>query len=104
MSITCNNCGKPINRGKWCSDKCRKAYSRAFEGKEVPDYVPKEVKPEPVSGWENSAETKTQEEIESHYTLENFPCNNRYYSANGGGVGALSPYRKTDPRHESYTT
>lgn len=26
--ITCNNCGKPIVRGKWCSDKCRMAFKR----------------------------------------------------------------------------
>lgn len=24
----CKNCGKEINRGTWCSDKCRKAYVR----------------------------------------------------------------------------
>lgn len=26
--VTCNNCGIQILKGKWCSDKCRKAYSR----------------------------------------------------------------------------
>ena len=24
----CQNCGVVISRGKWCSDKCRKAYGR----------------------------------------------------------------------------
>ena len=26
--ITCQNCGEQIPKGKWCSDKCRKAYTR----------------------------------------------------------------------------
>lgn len=27
-ALICNNCGIQIARGKWCSDACRKAYSR----------------------------------------------------------------------------
>lgn len=26
--VTCDNCGKEIGGGRWCSDKCRKAYGR----------------------------------------------------------------------------
>lgn len=28
MIIHCNNCGKQIKKGKWCSDKCRKSFAR----------------------------------------------------------------------------
>lgn len=104
MNKTCTNCGKPIPRGKWCSDKCRMAYRRAFTGKEAPvfkDAIKETTKIE--NEWFNSATTRTQAEIEAHYTLESFPMLARYYSANGGGSGAISPYRQTDPRHKAYT-
>lgn len=26
--VSCLNCGDQITKGKWCSDKCRKAYAR----------------------------------------------------------------------------
>lgn len=26
--VVCKNCGKQINKGKWCGDACRKAFSR----------------------------------------------------------------------------
>lgn len=124
--MTCNNCGKPINRGKWCSDKCRMAYARTFGGEQAPvhnpnrnpnkpehehanpnemsDFEPIPAKPEQTrtnDDWTNSAQTKTQAEIEAHYTLHNFP-RNKYYSLNGGGSGALSPYPRTDPRAAAY--
>ena len=51
--------------------------------------------------WTNSAQTRTQEEIEAHYTLANFPPV-KYYSQNGGGSGAYSPYPQKDPRAAAY--
>ena len=54
------------------------------------------------SEWIDSKENKTQQEIEEHYTLENFPRKAKYHSAGGGGTGAISHYPKTDPRYEAY--
>lgn len=36
--VTCNNCGKPIPKGKWCSDKCRMAFKRTQLG-EQPEQI-----------------------------------------------------------------
>lgn len=50
--ITCNNCGKPIPKGKWCSDKCRMAYKRTQpeqEGEQTNNpntNKPEQMKPE----------------------------------------------------------
>lgn len=88
----CQNCNADFKTRlellKYCSPKCMKLAVQS--------------KAPPSSEWLDSAETKTQAEIESHYTLENFPMSARYYSANGGGTGALSPYKQTDPRYKVY--
>jgi len=81
---------------KYCSAACRKAASRQVSEEPVAKVVPK-----PVDEWANSAETKTQAEIEEHYSLKNFP-RVKYYSQNGGGSGALSPYPLSDPRSQAY--
>lgn len=33
--IVCQNCGKQIPKGKWCSDKCRKAYGRNSDNSDI---------------------------------------------------------------------
>lgn len=35
--VTCQNCGKQIAKGKWCSDKCRMAFKRKPEQKPKPN-------------------------------------------------------------------
>jgi hypothetical protein len=56
-----------------------------------------------MSEWFNSAETKTQAEIEAHYTEDNFPSKDiRYHSSGGGGAGSKSPYPKIDPLSRAY--
>lgn len=92
-----NNFEAKTKRALFCSDKCRASFNR------TKSITPLEEK-EP-SGWENSAENKTQAEIEAHYTLENFPVEPRakYYSANGGGSGANSPYPAYDKRAAAYS-
>lgn len=57
----------------------------------------------PENEWSHSACHKTQEEIETHYTLNNYPFKARYHSSGGGGSGSLSPYNMSDPRHKAYT-
>jgi hypothetical protein len=85
---------------KFCSAKCRKAYSRDI--KDEPEVEVKTVQQVvPKNEWDNSAETKTQAEIEEHYTLANFPPV-KYYSQNGGGSGSRSPYPMSDPRSIPY--
>lgn len=106
QTLTCSNCAKPINRGKWCSDKCRKSYVRAFEGKGAKVYNPDKTKPghtksDNQNEWFNSATTKTQQEIELHYTLANLPLV-KYHSVGGGGYGANSPYPRSDARSKAY--
>jgi len=44
--------------------------------------------------WSHSACYKTQDEIEAHYTLENFP-NITYHSSGGGGTGTIAPPKPT---------
>lgn len=86
---------------KFCSSACRKAYSRQVN--EDPKVVPsKTVVPKEVSDneWFNSAETKTQAEIEEHYTLKNFPCN-IVYTISGRGT-SRSPYPRSDKRSLAY--
>jgi hypothetical protein len=103
MDKNCTVCDKVYHAerstSKFCSAACRKAYSRDI--KDVPVVVkqPKVVKP--VNEWLNSAETKTQEEIEGHYTLANFPLV-KYHSSGGGGSGSRSPYPVGDPRSKAY--
>lgn len=80
---------------KFCSVKCRVAYNRQV------DQEPYTKSAGEVDEWVNSAETKTQEEIEAHYTLANFPLV-KYYSLNGGGSGAYSPYPLSNPRSAAY--
>lgn len=99
MDKQCLVCQKTFNAkratAKFCSTKCRVAFNRVEELD----------KQEPVkeNEWLNSAETKTQAEIEAHYTLANFPPRGKYYSSGGGGSGSLAPYPKTDPRYQAYT-
>lgn len=58
------------------------------------------LKPQNINNpWFNSAETKTQAEIEAHYTEANFPSKNIKY---GSGAGKKSPYPKTDGRSKAY--
>ena len=103
--MKCTNydkCKNDISRGKWCSDKCRKDYTRANTDKaneKVGQIEPGQAKSD--NDWTNSAQTRTQEEIEAHYTLANFPPV-KYYSQNGGGSGAYSPYPQKDPRAAAY--
>lgn len=111
---TCNNCGKPINGDKWCSDKCRMAYKRTFGKAAEPEHLPEQKLPEheqiqaertnpnKPEDWRNSAETKTKAEIEAHYSSANFPVP-KYHSVNGGGAGSYSPYPKSDPRSKAYS-
>lgn len=39
--ITCQNCGKQIDRGKWCSDKCRMAFKRKEPEQNKPEHEQK---------------------------------------------------------------
>lgn len=114
MDKRCTVCDKVYfakrSTSKFCSATCRKAYSR-----DIRDDPEIGVKSEKCSDcflelgvvcnkhnpWFNSAETKTQAEIEEHYSLKNFP-RVKYYSQNGGGSGALSPYPLSDPRSQAY--
>lgn len=82
---------------KFCSATCRKAYSRSVDDEPV---VQEETKLEDDE-WFNCAETKTQEEIEAHFTLENFPPVT-YHTTGGGGRGSRSPYPMSDPRSKAY--
>lgn len=107
--MTCNNCGKPIAKGKWCSDKCRKAYARNSDIQPGQNSENVRLNPDKTqlghvetdnsdkNEWFNSAETKTQAEIEEHYTLRNFP-RVKY----GTGTGSYSPYPMKDPRSVAY--
>lgn len=104
MEKKCIICDKPFNAkrstAKFCSPTCRKAYSRQIDDDvTLNDTLKNNVTDE----WLNCAETKTQAEIEEHFTLANFPCRARYYGSGGGGSGSLSPYRTDDPRHKAYT-
>lgn len=108
--VTCNNCGKPINSGRWCGDKCRMAFKRSFgKAEQLPEQkapehehsVAEQGKANKPEDWADSANTKTQAEIEAHYTLANFP-RVKYYTQNGGGSGSYSPYSKSDPRAKAY--
>lgn len=36
-TLHCKNCGKDINKGTWCSDKCRMAYKRTHQGEQKPE-------------------------------------------------------------------
>lgn len=83
---------------KYCSAKCRKAANRDMTEDLESELVTDNLSAE---DWHNSAETKTQVEIEAHYTLANFP-RVKYYTQNGGGSGAYSPYNKYDPRAKAY--
>lgn len=42
--VTCNNCGIQILKGKWCSDKCRMAFSR---NPNKPEQKGEQIQPEP---------------------------------------------------------
>lgn len=77
---------------KFCTPACRKRSSRMGDDlkPETKDEQPAEKKP------------MTQEEIEAHYTLKNFPPV-KYYSTNGGGNGSYSPYPASDPRSKAYS-
>lgn len=66
-TLHCKNCGKDINKGTWCSDKCRMAFKRKGEQKpeqtqgeheqNVPEQ-PKSDKPEHEPGFRSTL-TKT---------------------------------------------
>ncbi len=114
----CVNCNKEFEaktkRALFCSDKCRAAFNRAKENlveaaeqveKDKAQLLVEQVEAERVESedWKNSAEKKTQAEIEEHYSLKNFPSRPRYYSANGGGAGGFSPYLSSDPRSVAYS-
>lgn len=111
MDKTCLVCNKKFlakrNTAQFCSASCRVKFSRQvgddptlaklFNGRLTKDEP--DIKDSP---WYNSKETKTQEEIEAHYTLENFPCPAKYYSVNGGGSGLNSPFPRSDKRSLAY--
>lgn len=117
----------------YCSSSCRKKASRSVAGsvaertesikqnvadtKQTTEQVAKQIEKDKAQllaeqveaerieseDWKNSAETKTQAEIEEHYSLNNFSTRHRYYSANGGGAGSFSPYPSSDPRSAAYS-
>lgn len=103
MDKECVTCGKLFaakrSTAKFCSAACKMKYTRLNED---PTTLSQDVSEEQDDEWFESAKHKTQEEIEAHYTLANFPNRARYYSGNGGGSGALSPYRSDDLRHQAY--
>lgn len=99
---------------RYCSNKCRKAATRQVDNtpvvvtdnkKNVTDNIKCDKcgygNYNPANEWSHSACHKTQSEIEAHYTLRNFP-KAKYYSLNGGGSGALSPYPKSNKRSLAY--
>jgi hypothetical protein len=104
MEKKCLVCDKPFNAkretAKFCSPTCRVKYSRQVNEDPTPAIETPHIED---TGWFNSAENKTQEEIENHYTLANFPCRQRYHSSGGGGTGSLSPYKMSDPRYKAYS-
>lgn len=79
---------------KFCSSTCRSRFSRDIGTEPITQEAP-------AGDWANSAGTKSQAEIEAHYTLANFPPV-KYHSTNGGGSGSYSPYPSTDPRCKAY--
>lgn len=103
MEKRCQVCNKVFFAkritGKFCSAACRVKASRDVSD-ESPIIVPIEKAPT-ENEWLNSAETKTLEERLAHYTLKNFPAR-KYYSLNGGGSGAYSPYPQSNPLSEAY--
>ena len=114
---TCGNCGKPITGVKWCSDKCRMAYKRTLQPEHQPEQkAPEQALPEhcvacrplsycgvhkELSPWFNSS-TKTQVEIETHYTLANYPAPVYQTIGSTAKGGSLSPYPMTDGRYKAY--
>lgn len=108
MDKNCVVCDKKYfakrSSSKFCSAACRVKFSRDAKDDPIVE-TKRSISESPVvdkdSEWFNSAETKTQVEIEAHYTLKNFP-RAKYYSLNGGGAGALSPYPRSNPRSLAY--
>lgn len=83
---------------KWCSDGCRKDYNRAEKtDKKENGQAGKKKTDKSI----NTADWMTQEQIEEHYTLKNYPPV-KYYSLNGGGAGSYSPYPKSNPKSRAY--
>lgn len=97
MDKQCTVCGKLYSAkratSKFCSAACRVRYSRDIQD----DPIIESVKV-PTDDWHNSAETKTQAEIEAHYTLEKFPS----VVYNIGGRVRRSPWPQVDPRSKAY--
>lgn len=88
--LVCNNMYyAKRSTSKFCSAVCRVKYSRT-DTEQQPGTTQEAKKP------------MTQAEIESYYTLKNFPPV-KYYSLNGGGNGSYSPYPMSDPRSKAYS-
>ncbi len=107
MDKKCLVCDKVFfakrSTAKFCNDTCRKAYSRDIKDDPVIKFKrSNHSETDEKNEWLNSAENKTQEEIEAHYTLKNFPSKAKYYSSGGGGSGAISPYPRSNPKSSAY--
>lgn len=104
MIKKCVVCNREFNAkrdtAKFCGPSCRVKYSRQID--ETPEIIADTETSITDDDWFNCAETKTQQEIEQHFTLANYPCNARYYGVTGSGYGSLSPYKATDIRHQAY--
>lgn len=55
----CRNCSKEIDRGKWCSDKCRKAYGRKSDN---PDTKPGQ-KPDKSKSDTQNGQSRTKSKL-----------------------------------------
>lgn len=109
MDKSCTVCDKKYSAkrstSKFCSGACRVKFSRDIKDDPIiklkrPTLSQSETNEK--NEWFNSAENKTQEEIEAHYTLKNFPSKAKYYSSGGGGSGAVSPYPRYNRKSLAY--
>ena len=116
MDKNCTVCAKVFSAkrstAKFCSVACKLKYNRDIkDDTEITQSKPVSAvqkcpkcgfgQYDPTNEWSHSACFKTQEEIEEHYTLANFPSV-KYHSSGGGGSGSRSPYPVGDPRSKAY--
>lgn len=87
---------------KFCSVACRVKNTRDLLDEEQQSVVSAQPQDKPGLRVEPGLKKMTQEEIEQHYTLKNYPPV-KYYSLNGGGSGSYSPYPASNPRSAAYT-
>ena len=97
--MQCTNyqqCKNGIERGKWCSDRCRMSYTRTNPNKN--EQEGEQIQPEQA----NPNINKTDPDAPNYYyTIKNFPLP-KYHSPGGGGQGSYSPYPQSNPKSLAY--